>query len=142
MLQGIRAFSTMRVLPVMAMTMTLIALSRLQASPQTTAQAAPPSSQTAAAAPAGDAENGRTIFVTRGCYQCHNYEGQGGSAGARLAPNPLPYRGFQAYVRAPRGEMPPYPAKILSDQDLADIYAFLRSRPRPPALATIPLLSR
>jgi cytochrome c1 len=38
--------------------------------------------------------------------------------------------------------MPPYTAKVLSDQDLADIYAFLQGRARPPALNTIPLLAR
>ena len=42
--------------------------------------------------PAGaqDAENGKRLFVRNGCYQCHGYAGQGGSAGARLAPKPLP----------------------------------------------------
>jgi ubiquinol-cytochrome c reductase cytochrome c subunit len=113
-------------------------------SPQTLPQTPPqtsPSSQ-AAAAPAGDAEKGKLLFVKNGCYQCHNYEGQGGSAGARLAPNPLPFRGFLAYVRAPRGEMPPYTVKAMSDQDLADVHAFLRTRPRPPALTSLPLLAR
>jgi hypothetical protein len=34
------------------------------------------------------------------------------------------------YVRAPRGEMPPYTEKLLkSDQDLIDIHAYLSSRP-------------
>ena len=95
-----------------------------------------------AAAPAGDAEQGKTFFVKNGCYQCHNYEGQGGAAGPRLAPNPLPFRGFVTYVRAPRGDMPPYTDKVMSEQQLADVYAFLRSRPRPPAVASIPLLAR
>ncbi len=111
------------------------------AAPQTSPPPTPPSSQ-AGAAPPGDVEKGKALFVRNGCYQCHNYEGQGGSAGARLAPNPLPFRGFVAYVRAPRGEMPPYTAKVMTDQDLADVHAFLRSRPRPPALTSVPLLSR
>jgi len=90
------------------------------------------------APPAGDVERGKALFVRNGCYQCHNYEGQGGTAGARLAPNPLPFRGFVTYVRSPKGDMPPYKEKVLSEQDLADIHAYLRSRPRPPA--NIPLL--
>jgi len=94
------------------------------------------------AAPSGDAEHGRTLFVKNGCYQCHNYEGHGGAAGARLAPNPLPWRGFVSYVRAPRGDMPPYTVKVMSEQELADVYAYLRSRPRPPAVSNIPLLAR
>jgi cbb3-type cytochrome c oxidase subunit III len=87
------------------------------------------------AAPAGDAERGKTLFVKDGCYQCHNYEGNGGAAGARIAPNPPPFRGFVSYVRSPKGDMPPYKEKVLPEQDLADIYAYLRSRPRPPAVA-------
>jgi mono/diheme cytochrome c family protein len=93
-----------------------------------------------AAAPPGDAEKGKTLFVKNGCYQCHNYEGQGGAAGARIAPNPLPFPGFVRYVRSPRGDMPPYTVKVMSDQDLADVHAYLRSRPRPPAVSSLPLL--
>ena len=37
--------------------------------------------------------------------------------------------------------MPPYTAVVLSDQDLADIYAFLEARPKPPAVNSIPLLA-
>jgi mono/diheme cytochrome c family protein len=104
------------------------------AAPQTT-----PSSLSAAT-PAGDVEKGKTLFSRNGCYQCHNYEGHGGAAGARLAPNPIPFRAFVTYVRAPKGDMPPYAAKVMSEQDLADVYAFLRSRPRPPAVSSLPLL--
>lgn len=103
-----------------------------------TAQA--PAPEQSPAAPPGDVEKGKTLFVRNGCYQCHNYEGQGGAAGARIAPTPPPFRGFVAYVRSPRGDMPPYTAKVMSEQDLADVYAFLRSRPRPPAVSSIPLL--
>src|SRR5438093_699655 len=106
-----------------------------------------PSGQTtpagqAAAAPAGDAEKGKALFVKNGCYQCHNYEGHGGAAGARLAPNPLPFREFVNYVRSPRGDMPPYTARVMSEQDLADVHAYLRSRPRPAPVSSIPLLTR
>lgn len=102
----------------------------------------PPPPQTAGTTPAGDAERGKLLFVKDGCYQCHNYEGQGGVAGARLAPNPIPFNGFIAYVRRPRRDMPPYTVKVISDQDLADVYAFLRSRPRPPDVSSIPILAR
>ena len=104
--------------------------------------AQPPASAPSTAAPAGDADKGRTLFVKNGCYQCHNYEGHGGAAGARIAPNPLPFRTFVGYVRAPRGEMPPYTVKVMSEQDLADVHAYLRSRPRPPAVSSLPLLAR
>jgi mono/diheme cytochrome c family protein len=86
----------------------------------------------------GDAAKGRRIFVTYGCYQCHGREAQGGSAGPRLGPGPLPLAGFIRYVRQPRAEMPPYTAKVLSDADLTDMHAFLRALPRPPAVSALP----
>jgi ubiquinol-cytochrome c reductase cytochrome c subunit len=94
-----------------------------------------PASQNAAAqAPAGNAANGRKLFATIGCYQCHGYEAQGSTAtGPRLAPRPLPFPALSRYVRRPAGQMPPYTAKVLSDMELADIYAFLQSAPAPPA---------
>jgi mono/diheme cytochrome c family protein len=36
--------------------------------------------------------------------------------------------------------MPPFQKAILSDEDLADIYAYLRSIPKAPDYKTIPLL--
>ena len=101
------------------------------------------STQTAAPQPpAGDARNGKTLFLKSGCYQCHGSEGQGRLAGPRLAPDPIPFRGLVAYVRAPRGERPPYAAKVISEQQLADVYAYLKARPQPPAVSSLPLLAR
>jgi mono/diheme cytochrome c family protein len=92
-------------------------------------------------APAGNAENGKQLFTKNGCYQCHGREGQGSVVtGPRIAPDPLPYDVISAYIRKPTGEMPPYTEKVLSDKDLADIYAYLQSRPHPPAAKAAPLL--
>ena len=85
-----------------------------------------------------NADRGRQLFMRFGCYQCHGRVAQGSSAGARLAPAPMPLAAFARYVRQPRGEMPPYTAKVVTDQELADIHAFLRSVPRPPAVAALP----
>lgn len=94
------------------------------------------------AAPAGDAEHGRKLFESDGCYQCHGREAQGGlGTGPRLAPKPLPYAAVQKYIRQPTGQMPPYTAKVVNDKDLADIYAFLVSRKAPPPVKDIPLLN-
>ena len=95
-----------------------------------------------AAAAEPSAANGRLLFMKVGCYQCHGTQGQGGAAGPRIAPDPVPFDGLAAFVRMSSGEMPPYPASLLSDSDLADIYAYLQSIPRPPAVADIPLLKR
>jgi len=88
------------------------------------------------------AANGRTLFVKVGCYQCHGYQGQGGAAGPRIAPDPPPFDALAAFVRTTSGEMSPYATTILSDNDLADIHAYLQSIPRPPALADVPLLKQ
>lgn len=90
-------------------------------------------------AEAGNAQNGRKLFVKYGCYECHGYEAQGSIAtGPRLGPDPIPLEAMMAYVRKPTGEMPPYTDKVVSDQDLTDIHAFLASLPSPPK--NIPLL--
>ena len=92
-------------------------------------------------APAGNVQNGKKIFASDGCYQCHGYAGQGGAAGARLAPRPIAFEAFSKYVRHPSGQMPPYTAKVVSDQELADIYAFLTSIPPPPDVKSLPILN-
>jgi mono/diheme cytochrome c family protein len=102
-----------------------------------------PASQTASAstAPTGRADAGAALYAKTGCYQCHANEAQGGAAGPRIGPDPIPFARFSQYVRNPTGDMPPYTEKVLSNQDLADIYAFLQGRPRPPAVNTIPELA-
>lgn len=92
-------------------------------------------------APTGNAENGKRLFTKNGCYECHGREGQGSSmTGPRIAPDPVPFDVLSGYVRKPSGEMPPYTAKVISDQELADIYAFLQSRPHPPTAKASALL--
>jgi mono/diheme cytochrome c family protein len=91
---------------------------------------------------AGDAANGKRLFERNGCYQCHGYWGQGGVAGARLAQTRLPLVAFSAFVRnPPSGSMPPFRAKVMSDQELADVYAYIKSIPQPKPAKDIPLLN-
>ena len=86
-------------------------------------------------------DEGRKLYASYGCYQCHGYEGQGSSAtGPRLGPRPLPLASFSKYVRRPTGQMPPYTTKVVSDSDLTNIHAFLDARPAPPAVNSIPQL--
>jgi ubiquinol-cytochrome c reductase cytochrome c subunit len=91
---------------------------------------------------AGNAENGKKLFVKFGCYTCHGYQGQGGAAGAKLAPKPIAAAALIAYVRHPSGSMPPFTAKVVTDAELTDIHAFLASIPSPPAAKDIPLLNQ
>src|SRR5690349_24340004 len=93
-------------------------------------------------APSGNAANGKHLFESYGCYQCHGREAQGGpGTGPRLAPNPIAFATLSKYVRQPTGQMPPYTQKVVKDQELADIYAFLQSVPAPTPAKNIPLLN-
>ena len=93
----------------------------------------------AAAAP--DASKGKQAYARVGCYECHGHQGQGGVAGLKLAPDPLPFETLVTFVRTSPGQMPPYSVKILSDDDLGDIYAYLQSIPKPPDPKSIPALN-
>ena len=96
-----------------------------------------------AAAPQGDAVKGEAAFERVGCWQCHGHEGQGGSTGPRIAgPMSMAWPAFQAWVRSTDREMPPYTAKVLPDQDLADIYVHLQRVKNAPDFKTIPLLNQ
>ena len=90
----------------------------------------------------GDAARGKMIFERNACYQCHGHIGQGTIAGARLMQTKLSQAGFIGFVRnPPPSSMPRFQAKIMSDQELADVYAYIKSIPPPKAAKDIPLLS-
>jgi mono/diheme cytochrome c family protein len=94
-----------------------------------------------APAPQGDPVKGKANLLKYGCYTCHGYEGQGaGATGKKLAPNPLPYAAFSAFVRNTDRDMPPFTEKVLPEQDLIDIHAYFRSIPASPNPANIQLL--
>ena len=93
---------------------------------------------------AASAEKGKTAFVKNGCWQCHDYNGQGSIATSNakvIARTQLPLDAFVSFVRTTNGPMPPYRAPVLSDDDLGDIYAYLQSLPEPKAVSDIPLLN-
>jgi mono/diheme cytochrome c family protein len=90
----------------------------------------------------GSADNGKKLFVVYGCYECHGRQGAGASTGPRIGATALSQGAVIRYVRAPIGQMPPYTAKVVSDQDLADIYSFLKTFSPPSPAATIPLLNQ
>ncbi len=95
------------------------------------------------AAFAVSAEQGKAAYIKHGCWQCHGTQGQGSimtSGGKRIAPDPMPWQTFSSFVRSSNRAMPPYSAAILSDSDLADIYAYLQSIPKPADPNSIPIL--
>ena len=94
------------------------------------------------AAVAADATKGKSSYVKQGCWQCHGFEGQGGITGPKLAPGPMPLPAMSAFLRNTKGSMPPYMEAVLSNEDLADIHAYLQSVPKAPDYKSIPLLSQ
>jgi mono/diheme cytochrome c family protein len=91
---------------------------------------------------AASAEKGKIAFVQHGCWPCHGFQGQGGVAGPKLAPEPLALETLTAFVRTSNRAMPPYMEAILSNEDLADIHAYLESIPKAPDPKGIPLLNQ
>ena len=90
---------------------------------------------------AASAEKGKAAYMKYGCWGCHGIVGQGGIAGPKLAPDPIPAEALVAFVRATNRTMPPYMEAVLSNDDLADIYAYLQSIPKSADYKTIPLLN-
>jgi mono/diheme cytochrome c family protein len=88
----------------------------------------------------GSPQTGKELYLKYSCYACHGYDGHGG-AGARLVPLAMTVARFTAYVHNPR-RMPPYTDKVLSDAQLADLFAYIKSLPASPPADQIPLLSR
>ena len=82
---------------------------------------------------------GRALYESHQCWQCHGYEGQGGAAGVRIAPTLYPIEAFSRLVRHTI-IMPAYSPNVLSDEQLRLIYAYVRSIPEPPPLDEIPEL--
>ena len=92
--------------------------------------------------PQGNAEEGGRVFMKQTCYYCHGTSGQGGRDGARLAQTALTAQALIRYVRKPTGGMPAYTEKILTDQQLTDIYAYLKALPAAKAIKDIPILAQ
>ena len=77
--------------------------------------------------PAGNVENGEKWFKMNNCNSCHGENGSGGRGPSIAGIN----MGFGSFVNKLRKKdaaiMPPFPESKVSEQDAADIYAFLKS---------------
>ncbi|PYS56282.1 MAG: hypothetical protein DMG13_00375 [Acidobacteria bacterium] len=94
------------------------------------------------ALPAGSVENGKELYLKYSCYACHGYSAQTGN-GARLVSTKLNQQGFTNYIRNPRTNgMPTYTAKVVPDQQAADLFAYIKTFKEPPAAKDIPLLNQ
>ena len=90
----------------------------------------------------GNAARGKQLFEKKTCYYCHGTAAQGGRDGPRIAVTPMSVPAFIRYVRQPGGAMPAFTEKILSDQELRDIYVHLKALPAARAPSEIPLLGQ
>jgi mono/diheme cytochrome c family protein len=85
-------------------------------------------------APPGDAIEGKRLYLAVGCFTCHGRSGQGGAMNGPapiLAKTQMPFEGFKGQLRNPVNEMPAYSEKVMTDKQVADIYAFVESLPGP-----------
>lgn len=89
----------------------------------------------------GNVNSGKTIWNSYTCYGCHGFSGQNGP-GMRLVPMKITVENFTKMVRNPSqpNRMPPYSAKVLSDAQLADVWAYLKTLPDAPPAKDIKLL--
>jgi mono/diheme cytochrome c family protein len=95
-------------------------------------------------APPGDAAGGKRIYLAVGCFLCHGRAGQGGAFNGpapALAKTALPFDGFKMQLRNPSKDMPAYSEPVMSDREIADIYAFVQSLPGRREAKDIPLLN-
>ena len=95
-------------------------------------------------APHGDAATGKKVFLADGCFMCHGRSGQGGAYNGPapvLAKTQVPFDAFKNQLRNPVDDMPAYSDAVMTDQQIADIYAFVQSLPGRSDPKAIPLLN-
>jgi len=95
-------------------------------------------------APTGDAANGKRIYLATGCYTCHGRVGQGGAYNGpapSLAKTAMPFEGFKFQLRTPASDMPAYVEAVMSDKEVADIFAFLQTLPGRRNVKELPILN-
>lgn len=82
------------------------------------------------AAHAWAADEGERLFIQKGCIGCHGVGAHGG-AGPDLANTQLSFEQLRQQVRTPRGQMPPFPASNVADEQLQKIHAYLKTLTTP-----------
>ena len=96
-------------------------------------------------APAGDVANGKRVYMAVGCFTCHGRAGQGGALNypaPPLAQTEYSVEVFKTFLRVGPNDMPAYVESVLSDKEVTDMHAFLRSLPGRLPARNIPLLNQ
>ena len=78
--------------------------------------------------PMGNAEDGKRWYSMHNCFACHGPNGNDGK-GPVVNNLEMSYWRFERIIRDAKSPiMPKYPEEKISDQDVADLYAFLKAR--------------
>ncbi len=85
----------------------------------------------------GNPANGQNLFFSMGCNVCHGDLGEG-LVGPTIAMTVVPLDRVITQYREPLEAMTAFPPDQISDEEIADIYAWLQSVPRPPVADEIP----
>lgn len=93
------------------------------------AQSSKPPDNLDAIAAAGDAAYGEQVYHRVACAECHGENGQG-SDGPPLLKLKITFPDFVHWVRNASNGMDPQPPAVVSDAELADIYAFIGASPK------------
>lgn len=82
----------------------------------------------ACTSPEGNVSDGKRWYSMHTCYACHGKDAKGRRGGPSIAGLDMGYNSFVHRLRNPQTAiMPQYSAEKISDQDAADILAFLKS---------------
>ena len=82
----------------------------------------------ACSTPPGNPQDGKRWFSMHNCFACHGPNGNDGKA-PDIRNQQMSYFRFKMKVRnAGSPIMPKFPESKISDQDVADIYAFLKTK--------------
>ncbi|MBM3779828.1 MAG: cytochrome c, partial [Acidimicrobiia bacterium] len=81
--------------------------------------------------PKGNPDEGNRPFRAKLCYMCHGDNGEGGFGPALAGGRGLSFEQFERAIRHPWGVMLSYTEEQLPDQQVADIYALMLTKPKP-----------
>lgn len=83
-----------------------------------------------AAAQAGDVTRGQALWEAKLCKNCHGANGEGGYAGPRAGDGKSADEWLKQ-VRTPRANMPAFNDVQVSDQEVADMWTYIQTLPKP-----------
>lgn len=91
---------------------------------------AAPLTQAPSAEPVGNPEAGNGPFRAKLCYFCHGENGEGAFGPDLAGGRGLTFDQFKKSIRQPWGVMLAYNEQQLPDQQIADIYALMKTKPK------------